>query len=215
MLDWLISGQLLDFGRLPVVTVFAALGFGLAWLAWSSDANARALLVALAVCLLLAFGRTTFGSIIDLIPGSGDIFFRRFMMGVQFAALLLAGRGAAWLAARCVRQLEARVPRWRPGLSAPAVLVAAIAVLAPAWLQLGAYDRHDSGATEARRSTPTTPRAQNSTGSSVINRDGDGRTYAGMPSNWGQDFTVGAVPVFKYLESRDVDEVGYTLVPPR
>jgi hypothetical protein len=32
-----------------------------------------------------------------------------------------------------------------------------------------------------------------------------------MPSNWGQDFTVGAVPVFKYLESRDIDEVGYTL----
>jgi hypothetical protein len=32
-----------------------------------------------------------------------------------------------------------------------------------------------------------------------------------MPSNWGTGFTVGAVPVFKYLESRDVDEVGYTL----
>ena len=45
----------------------------------------------------------------------------------------------------------------------------------------------------------------------MIERDGDGRTYAGMPSNWGQDFTVGTVPVFKYLESRDVDEVGYTL----
>ena len=211
VLDWLISGQLLDFGRLPVVTVFAALGFGLAWLAWSSDANARALLVALAVCLLLAFGRTTFGSLVDLIPGSGDIFFRRFMMGVQLAALLLAGRGAAWLAAGCVRQLEARVPRWRPGLSAAAVAVAAIAVLAPAWLQLGAYDRHDSAAIEAQR------RADNTQGTdldrliTVINRDGGGRTYAGMPSNWGQEFTVGAVPVFKYLESRDVDEVGYTL----
>jgi hypothetical protein len=45
----------------------------------------------------------------------------------------------------------------------------------------------------------------------VIERDGGDRTYAGMPSNPGQDFTVGAVPVFKYLESRDVDEVGYTL----
>jgi hypothetical protein len=45
----------------------------------------------------------------------------------------------------------------------------------------------------------------------VIERDGGGRTYAGLPSNWGQGFTVGAVPVFKYLESRDVDEVGYTL----
>ncbi len=53
VLDWLVSGQLLDHGRMPVVTVFAALGFGLAWLAWSSDADARALLVALAVCLLI------------------------------------------------------------------------------------------------------------------------------------------------------------------
>ena len=211
VLDWLISGQLLDYGRLPVVTVFAALGFGLAWLAWSSDADARALLVALAVCLLLAFGRTTFGSLVDLIPGSGDLFFRRFMMGVQLAALLLAGRGAAWLAAGCVRQLEARVPRWRPGLSAAAVAVAAIAVLAPAWLQLGAYDRHDSAAIEAQRRADNTQGADLDRLIAVINRDGGGRTYAGMPSNWGQDFTVGAVPVFKYLESRDVDEVGYTL----
>ena len=166
MLDWLISGQLLDFGRLPVVTVFAALGFGLAWLAWSSDANARALLVALAVCLLLAFGRTTFGSLVDLIPGSGDIFFRRFMMGVQLAALLLAGRGAAWLAAGCVRQLEARVPRWRPGLSAAAVLVGgdrrARARLAPARRLRPPRQRRD----RKLSATPTTPRAQSSTGSS-------------------------------------------------
>ncbi|MGB9183135.1 MAG: hypothetical protein WCB67_03650, partial [Solirubrobacteraceae bacterium] len=112
VLDWLVSGRLLDHGRLPVVTVFAALGFGLAWLAWSSDADSRALLVALAVCLMLAFGRSTFGSLVNLIPGSADLFFRRFTMGVQLAALLLAGRGAAWLAAGCMRPLEARVPRW-------------------------------------------------------------------------------------------------------
>ena len=38
-----------------------------------------------------------------------------------------------------------------------------------------------------------------------------GRVYAGAPTNWGNDFLVGAVPVFKYLESKDIDEVGYTL----
>src|SRR6202020_1645621 len=156
VLDWLVSGQLLDHGRLPVVTVFAALGFGLAWLAWSTDPDARALLVALAVCLLFAFGRTTFGSLVDVIPGSADLFFRRFMMGVQLAALLLAGRGAAWLAARCVRQLHVRVARWPPRLSAAAVLVAAIAVLPPAWLQLGVYDRHDSAAITAQRHADNT-----------------------------------------------------------
>ena len=211
VLDWLISGQLLDHGRLPVVTVFAAVGFGLAWLAWSSDADARALLVALVVCLLFAFGRTTFGSLADLIPGSADIFFRRFMMGVQLAALLLAGRGAAWLAAHGVRLLKARVSRWPPGLSAAAALLAAVAVLAPAWLQLGAYDRHDSAAIAAQRRADDTEGAELDRLVAVIERAGGGRTYAGMPSNWGQDFTVGAVPVFKYLESRDVDEVGYTL----
>jgi len=211
VLDWLVSGQLLDHGRLPVVTVFAALGFGLAWLAWSSDADARAVLVALAVCLLFAFGRTTFGSLVDLIPGSADLFFRRFIMGVQLAALLLAGRGAAWLAAGCVRLLKARVPLWPPVLSPAAGLVAAVAVLAPAWLALGAYDRHDGAAIAAQRRADDTKGADVDRLVAVIKRDGGGRTYAGMPSNWGQDFTVGAVPVFKYLESRDVDEVGYAL----
>jgi hypothetical protein len=211
VLDWLVSGQLLDHGRLPVVTVFAALGFGLAWLAWSSNADARALLAALAVCLLLAFGRTTFGSLVEVIPGGADLFFRRFMMGVQLAALLLAGRGAAWLAARCVRLLEARVSRWPRGVSPAAALVAAVAVLAPAWLQLGTYDRQDDAAIAAQRRADATEGAELDRLIAVIERDGVGRTYAGMPSNWGQDFTVGAVPVFKYLESRDVDEVGYTL----
>ncbi len=211
VLDWLVSGQLLDHGRLPLVTGCAALGFGLAWLAWSSDANARALLVALAVCLVFAFGRATFGSLVGLLPGSADLFFRRFMMGIQLAALLLAGRGAAWLAAGCVRRLEARVPRWRPGLSPAVVLVAAVAVLAPAWLALGAYDRRDGAAIAAQRRSDNTAGTKLDRLVAVIERDGGGRTYAGMPSNWGQDFTVGAVPVFKYLESRDVDEVGYTL----
>jgi hypothetical protein len=211
VLHWLVTGQLLDYGRLPVVTVFAALGFGLAWLAWSRNADARALLAALAVGLLLAFGRTTFGSLTDVIPGGADLFFRRFMMGVQLAALLLAGQGAAWLAARCLRLLEAWVPRWPASLSAAAVLVAAVAVLAPAWLQLGTYDAHDGAAIAAQRRADNTEGADVDRLVAVIERDGGGRTYAGMPSNWGQDFTVGTVPVFKYLESRDVDEVGYTL----
>jgi ribosome-associated protein len=211
VLHWLLSGQLLDSGRLPVISVLAALGLGLAWLAWSSSADSRALLAALAVCLLLAFGRTTFGPLVDVIPGSADIFFRRFMMGVQLAALLLAGQGAAWLAARCVRLLGAWQPRWPAILSPAAVLVGAVAVLAPAWLQLGAYDRADGTAIAAQRRADATQGADLDRLVARIERDGGGRTYAGMPSNWGETFTVGQVPVFQYLESLDVDEVGYTL----
>jgi hypothetical protein len=211
VLDWLVSGGLLDYGRLPVVTVFAAVGLGLAWLAWSTDVDARALLVALGVCLLFAFGRTTLGSLVDVIPGSGDLFFRRFMMGVQLAALLLAGRGAAWVAARGARLLSARVARWPSRLTPAAGLLAAVAVLAPAWLKLGSYDRHNGAAIAAQRHADDTQGAELDRLVAAIDRDGGGRTYAGMPTNWGQNFTVGSVPVFKYLESRDVDEVGYTL----
>jgi hypothetical protein len=208
VMQWLLSGQLLDYGRLPVISVLAALGLGLAWLAWSSSADARALLAALAVCLLLAFGRTTFGSLVDVIPGSADIFFRRFMMGVQLAALLLAGQGAAWLAARCMRLLEGR---WPAILFPAAAVVVAAAVLAPAWLQLGRYDRAEGAAIAAQRRADATQGADVDRLVAVIDRDGGGRTYAGMPSNWGETFTVGQVPVFQYLESLDVDEVGYTL----
>jgi hypothetical protein len=168
------------------------------------------LLTALALCLALACGRTTFGSLVHVIPGSADLFFRRFMMGVELAALLLAGRGAAWLATGAMRQIKTHVSRWPSGRSAAGVLVAAVVVLAPAWLQLGAFDRRDTIAIAAQQRADDTQGTALDRLIAVIKRGG-GRTYAGMPSNWGQYFTVGAVPVFKYLDSRDVDEVGYTL----
>jgi hypothetical protein len=211
VLDWLLRGQLLDHGRLPVVTLAAAVGLALAWLAWSSVPDGRALLVALGLSLVLSFGRTTFGGLIDIVPGHGDLFFRRFMMGIQLSALLLAGRGTAWLATVVAREMEARLRRWSPRLAVAAGLVAAVAWLTPAWWQLGRADGRDGATIASQRRAEATQGTELDRLIAVIQRNGGGRTYAGLPSNWGDFFTVGAVPVFKYLESRDVDEVGYTL----
>jgi hypothetical protein len=215
VLGWLVSGQLLDAGRIPVITAFAGIGLLVACARCRRDANARALVVALAVCLILSFGRTTFGALVNLIPGSGDLFFRRFMMGVQLVALLLAGIGAAWTG-RALWALCA--PRWRGAVvgfnrAAPAViaLAAIVLVLTPAWLQLRSLDNRTATAIEAQRTAQAVQGGQVDRLVAAIQHRGGGRVYAGMPSNWGMSFTVGAVPVFKYLESRDVDEVGYTL----
>ena len=84
-------------------------------------------------------------------------------------------------------------------------------MLAPLWSQSLAYAHRNSHAIRLQIG------ADRSAGSdvdhllAVVRRYGGGRVYAGMPSNWGTSFRVGAVPVFKYLEARDVDEVGYTL----
>ena len=171
--------------------------------------------------LLLSFGRTTFGALVDVIPGHSDIFFRRFMMGVQLAGLLLAGRGAAWSAGVIWNALTRATPgpglRWPRTVAAhklapPTVaMAAAVLVLAPAWLQLGAYDRHNAAAITAQRRADTRQGAQLDRLIALVKHAGVGRVYAGMPSNWGMSFTVGAVPVFKYLDSQDVNEVGYTL----
>jgi hypothetical protein len=221
VLGWLVSGQVLDYGRIPVVTVFAAVGLGVALYRCRRDPDMRALLVALGVCLLLSFGRATFGAVTAVLPGAGDIFFRRFMMGVQLVALLLAGRGAAWAATEFRRTLVRtrfdRDPAW-PGPSArderlfvAAALAAIVALLAPAWLQLGSYDRRNAAAIAQQQRADAAQGAAVDRLLATVRRRGGGRVYAGMPSNWGSSFTVGAVPVFKYLEARDVDEVGYTL----
>ncbi len=209
VVGWLVSGQLLDHGRLPVLTLFFAIGLALAVRRCRRDVNARVLLVTLVVCLLLSFGRASFGSLVALIPGSGDIFFRRFMMGVQLAALLLAGLGAAWVGRFVWERLPGAVHR--PGVEGIAALAAAVIVLAPAWVELGRYDQHNATAIAAQRRADATQGAELDRLLARIRRDGGGRVYAGEPTNWGDGFTVGAVPVFKYLESRDVDEVGYTL----
>jgi hypothetical protein len=231
VLGWLGSGQLLDHGRIPVVTGFAVIGLVVALARWRADAGSRALVMALAGCLLLSFGRTTFGSLVAVIPGNGDIFFRRFMMGVQLAALLLAGRGAAWCAGWAWNALERlalrpRLPphealrrrlawRWanpRMGRVRTAVALGAmIVVLAPAWLEQRSFDHRNADHIAAQRRADAAQGAELDQLIALIQENGGGRVYAGMPSNWGADFTVGAVPVFKYLESADVDEVGYTL----
>lgn len=142
------------------------------------------------------------------------------MMGAQLAALLLAGIGLAWcarsLSSASQRFIAQRLGRPRSGLSqrfVPSILVgvAGVAFLSPAWSQLLKFDRSNSAAIGAQRAYDQLLGRQIDHLIAIVRRDGGGRVYAGMPSNWGMSFRIGAVPVFKYLESRDVDEVGYTL----
>lgn len=220
VLAWLATGRLLDSGRVPVITLFAAVGLAIACIRWRRDYALRATVLVLAGCLLLSFGRTTFGGLVDVLPGNVDIFFRRFVMGVQLAAILLAGTGASWCGQKALTVLETAGRQWHSAPAAPFrsgrlrwILICAggIVLLSPAWLQLLSYDERNSAAIHAQLSAERSGGRQLDRLLAVVTRDGNGRVYAGTPSNWGPTFRVGAVPVFKYLESRDIDEVGYTL----
>ena len=202
-----------------MVTIAVAVGMIVCVVGWRANPAGRALLVIGAVSTILCFGRTTFGSLIAVVPASSDLFFRRFMFGTQLAGIYLAGLGAVAIfraikaatetAVRTVRATVVR-PVVVGGVSAGVAACLCALGLFPAVRQIDHYDARNATAIEAQPSAQQTAR---SIGPLVayIKAHGGGRTYAGLPTNWGANFDVGIVPVFKYLESQDVDEVGYTL----
>jgi hypothetical protein len=97
------------------------------------------------------------------------------------------------------------------GLVAGLSIVALLAILAPAWTNIDQYDGHNGTniGLQAAADAQLDPHLNELL--DYVKAHPHGRVYAGAPTNWGNDFTIGAVPVFKYLESKDIDEVGYTL----
>ena len=79
------------------MTILALVGGGLCVARARRDVRARALLGAFALSLFLFFGRRTWGRLIDVLPGFGDIQIHRFIVGVHLAGILLAGVGLAWI----------------------------------------------------------------------------------------------------------------------
>jgi hypothetical protein len=220
IMEWLFNGQLFDYGRLAVVTVFMAVGFGVCVYHWSRQVAGRALVTVWVVTLLMTFGRTTFGSLYSILPGSSDIFIRRFQMGVQLSGILLAGIGLV-ATGRMIRTcVQVAFPgarrwmatnRWGPPVVAVTCVLALVVVLLPAWSQLDTYDAHNATNVSLQAAADTQSEGQLDQVLSYVKAHPRGRVYAGAPTNWGNDFLIGQVPVFKYLENQDIDEVGYTL----
>ena len=217
-LGWFFTGQLLDYGRLPVVTALAMGGLVIAVLRWRQAGPGRALVALFCMGLMLSFGRTTFGGLASIIPGSTDLFFRRFLMGGQLAAIYLAGLGGAEagrqgmrLAGACARFLTARRLAWAAWMPMTALVVLPMASLLPAWQGYDSYAAANATDIKAQRLAEQKLRPQVAAVAAFIRGHGDGRAWAGSPGNGGRYFTVGMVPVYAYLESRDIDEVGMTL----
>ncbi len=225
VMAWLLSGQLYDWRRLPVITILVGAGLVACVRRWSYDERARALSGAWLLSLLLFFGRTTWGPLLDILPGNQSLLFQRYIMGVHLAGLALAGVGAVALARGAKGQLSQRMPailtRWRQSrlgriggvewVRTTAALGVVILALTPAWTQIAAYDHSSATWITYQRSVAPTQGADVDALVKEAESLGAGRIYAGMPSNWGHQFYVGAVPVYIYLEQLGVDAVGFTL----
>lgn len=221
-LRWLFTGEIFDARRaVPVISVLVAGGALLALWRWRRDALARTLLALLVACFVLSFGPTTFGALADLVPAHESLYFRRFTMGSQLAGLYLAGHATVW-AWGLLRRAQARlVERWRPergaGALGRAAAVGCAGACFAAWVypaahQLYTYDRQDAAVVHSQQEADATSGADLAPLVAYVKDHGGGRVYAGLADNWGADFVVGVVPVYKYLLWEDVEELAY-IVP--
>lgn len=211
ILGWLVSGELFDRGRLPVLSILVAVGAVLCLWLVRHEVRARALLGVGLLSMLLFFGRPTLGPFLRLLPGSGDLFLRRFVFGVHLAGLYLAGIALVALGEFALAGLR-RV--WRKRISVPAVAVmasiAAVLLLAPAWVERAGYARQGAGWIDEQAAWDATDGADVSALIAEAQDRGSGRFYSGMRSNWGTRYKVGQVPMYEVLLAHGVEGVGFT-----
>lgn len=188
VLTWLANGEVLDHGRLPVLTVLLALG-----VAWTILARTRPAWTALGLLVLWVafyFGRPTWGRGLDLLPMSEGVPLHRLIGAVHIGALLLIGLGGEWL----WRQSAPLPGRWR----AVAVGLVLVALLAPAVWERQAYYKRNTGWMErAEKALDADPDARAML--AALTELPPGRAYVGLRSDWGKDLAFGDLHFYDLL----------------
>lgn len=206
---WLLTGELYDHGRLPIVTALVLVGLVMCVL--RRRPAHRAVLAVWAVSFAVFAAGSALG-VRALLPGSSDLF-TRFIIGVHLSGVLAAGVGAAEIAAGAHKRLTGALAR--PGgagarLAAAVVAVAALVALSPAWLAILAYQREGQDLIAEQRRLDATDGADVDVLLDRVRVAGGGRVYAGSSTTWGPTYRVGSIPLYMWLDNHDVDGLGFT-----
>jgi hypothetical protein len=200
ILSWLVSGDLLDHGRLPVLTLLLAVG-----VICSLVTRARLPLLALSlfgIWLILYFGRPTLGVLVSLLPLHESLILHRLVGGVDVFAIVLIGIGGAWL------WDLARASGSRGRLAA--VGGASILLLAPALSERWSYYAQNAEwMQETQRAIDSDIDARNVF--TALGGQPGGRVYAGLRANWGETLDFGipfnSVRLYNLLAHHGLDAV--------
>ena len=200
VLGWLVSGDLLDHGRLPVLTVLFAIGLVVAIV--RRDPLALRIAGVGGLMLALYFGRPTFGALIDLLPMHEGLLLHRFVGGFDLAAIPLIGVGGGFV----FDQLSRRIPVRSSVLAGGVLLV----LLAPALLERWTF--YADNTTWLRQTAAAL--SADADAKALLDRIAagkPGRAYAGLRSNWGATLDFGipfnSVKVNNLFADRGIDAV--------
>ena len=200
ILNWLFSGALLDYQRLPVMTGLALAGLYRCARKWFEGGSMVHGWIGSGFILwtLLYFGRATWGPLVDLLPTSHGLHMQRLVSGVQIFAI--------WLAAIALSALW----RWCVGFEVRAVRSLAVGLcvllILPIVAERVRYFVRDrqyvaQGKQEFDRDAVDFEPVLR------VLRETPGRVYAGRAGNWGSSYKVGQVQVYHLLSAEAITQV--------
>ncbi len=191
-MKWLFTGELLDHGRLPALTVLALGGAGL--LVWNRR-KGRPVCAAHAFAAwgagfwtLLFCGRPLWGPLLPMLGVPADMQLHRVIGGAQIFLVLLAAiaLGTLW------RELAQRRQYAALGIATLALFYPMVQERARNLANDAAWGRTSLAAVDHER--PSLEAAV-----AVVKARG-GRGYAGLAAAWGGRFKTGDVPFYASLE---------------
>jgi hypothetical protein len=203
VLEWLVSGQLLDNGRFPVLSLLVLVGLIALWLRFFKPRGiefaGKFAISGAALWILLFFGRPFWGPALWLFAATPDLHLHRVLGAAQIFLVVLAAIGLAALWSELSRRLHVA-----------AAIAATLVLCYPMVRERGEF--LEMNATRLERTVQALDQDRSSLDAlfSAAKARG-GRAFAGLatPDSWGQTFKVGAIPMYHFLASARVPTVGY------
>lgn len=203
VLKYTFTGELLDYGRLPVLSLLVLLG-AIVSLRHLKAQRATAFAPAILVCgaalwLVLFFGRPTWGVLYSLL-GPADMQLHRLIGAVHVFCIFVGGIGLG--------KLWEFVSIPRTGMRVAAAGLLTVVILAPAIAERRAFLQQNA---EWGNANVVAQRAEQPMLDEVINKlkSAPGRVYAGLAAGWGRSFRVGDVPLYGILSTNRIPSVGF------
>jgi hypothetical protein len=204
VLTALAKGELLDYGRLPSLTLLAAAGLAVCLWRWR-EARYRVPVALTLFWLLLYFGRPAWGILFDLLPMSRYLELQRFISGFHLGSIFLIGIGLElpWRWAFARRDRRDRI--------VPVILTALL--LFPVYGERAAYLGQNATWMAESAAAYAAEERDLTALEATIAAAPPGRVYAGLPAQWGGTYKVGAVPMYSLLTRAGLDVLGYLYLP--
>jgi hypothetical protein len=197
-----VNGTLFDFSRFPILTILITIGAFV--VLFSSYSHLTFLFL---FFLVLFFGRTTWGGLLNIIPGMSEFHQHRFIVGIHMAGLFLAPIGLVWLSESATRIVNRITKKNVNGLVLSLFISGAIYIFTiPHILSYASYN------TTLIKEANTKYQQQNESFTLLLatlkelERTNPGRVYA-LRGNEGKVFEIASTPYHMQLSTYGIPTV--------